>query len=241
MSLSAQDPFYYIKDQLDELVGGLNSSYLRWQGLPASLERDGIAKQLVEKCGSIERQVDELDRAITVAERNPAKFRVGPAEIEQRRRWTTQTRSKIGGIKAAAQDAVQKAQAAAPMGGARFGAPPPTQKQGPDYSQHNDDYIASESDRQSLLMREQDQDLDDISTSLEKIGGVGATIHEELSQQEGMIDELQHDVDSTSSKLAYVQKKLEHVIRKAGSKGQLAMVAALVILLIILVFLVFYT
>uniref|UniRef100_A0A2P2LA50 Syntaxin-61 n=1 Tax=Rhizophora mucronata TaxID=61149 RepID=A0A2P2LA50_RHIMU len=51
------------------------------------------------------------------------------------------------------------------------------------YTQDNDDFIQSESDRQLLLMKQQDEDLDELSASVERIGGVGLTIHEELLAQ----------------------------------------------------------
>lgn len=40
-------------------------------------------------------QVDELDRATGVAERDPARFSVDAAEIERRKKWTASTRSQV--------------------------------------------------------------------------------------------------------------------------------------------------
>jgi SYP6 family syntaxin len=41
-------------------------------------------------------QVDELEKAINVAERDPARFNVSGSEIESRRQWTSQTRKEVG-------------------------------------------------------------------------------------------------------------------------------------------------
>lgn len=40
-------------------------------------------------------QVDELDRATGVAERDPARFSVDVAEIERRKKWTASTLSQV--------------------------------------------------------------------------------------------------------------------------------------------------
>ncbi|MBA0800153.1 hypothetical protein Gohar_010605, partial [Gossypium harknessii] len=82
--------------------------------------------------------------------------------------------------------------------------------QQPDISDHysaksNDDFVASESDRQMLLLKQQDEELDELSTSVKRIGGVGLTIHEELLAQEKILDELGTEMDSTKNRLDFVQ------------------------------------
>nr|CAD1834483.1 unnamed protein product [Ananas comosus var. bracteatus] len=47
-------------------------------------------------------------------------------------------------------------------------------------AEDNDDFFSSESDRQLLLIKQQDEELDELSASVQRIGGVGLTIHEEL-------------------------------------------------------------
>uniref|UniRef100_A0A7N2R941 t-SNARE coiled-coil homology domain-containing protein n=1 Tax=Quercus lobata TaxID=97700 RepID=A0A7N2R941_QUELO len=90
-------------------------------------------------------------------------------------------------------------------------------------------------------MRQQDEELDELSASVERIGGVGLTIHEELLAQEKIIDELGMEMDSTSNRLDFVQKKVAMVMKKAGVKGQIMMILFLVVLFIILFILVFLT
>ncbi|GAB4827914.1 Syntaxin-61 [Ancistrocladus abbreviatus] len=109
------------------------------------------------------------------------------------------------------------------------------------YSQDNDDFISSESDRQLLLIRQQDEELDELSASVQRIGHVGLTIHDELLGQEKIIDELGMEMDSTSNRLEFLQKKVAVVMKKAGAKGQIMMLLFLFLLFIILFFLVFFT
>lgn len=102
-----------------------------------------------------------------------------------------------------------------------------------------DSHIANESDRQELLLREQDEGLDDLSASLTHVGHVGVSIHEELSLQGQLMEKFSEDTDGTASRLDVVQKKLATVMKMAGWKGQVFMIVFLVVLLVILIFLVF--
>jgi ACT domain-containing protein len=108
-------------------------------------------------------------------------------------------------------------------------------------AQDNDDFIASESDRQLLLMRQQDEELDELSESVQRIGGVGLTIHEELSGQERILNDLSLEMETTSNRLDFVQKRVAMVMKKAGIKGQIMLILFLVVLFIILFVLVFLT
>ncbi|KAL2897239.1 Syntaxin-61, partial [Bienertia sinuspersici] len=109
------------------------------------------------------------------------------------------------------------------------------------YGQHNDDFISSESDRQVLLIKQQDEELDELSASVNRIGTVGLTIHDELLAQEKIIDDLGGEMDSTSNRLDFLQKKVGIVMKKAGAKGQIMMILFLVVLFIVLFILVFFT
>uniref|UniRef100_A0A6N2LWG5 t-SNARE coiled-coil homology domain-containing protein n=1 Tax=Salix viminalis TaxID=40686 RepID=A0A6N2LWG5_SALVM len=59
--------------------------------------------------------------------------------------------------------------------------------------------------------------------------------------EEKIIDDLGMEMDSTSNRLDFVQKKVAMVMKKASAKGQLMMILFLVVLFIILFVLVFLT
>ncbi|KAF3791359.1 Syntaxin [Nymphaea thermarum] len=186
------------------------------------------------------RKVDELEKAISVAESNPSRFGIDEIELGKRKRWTTTSRTQV--------TSVRKAVDAAPVSTNKNGirreltrltAEAGRSDQYP--NEANDDYISSETDRQMLLIRQQDQELDELSASVERIGGVGLTIHEELLGQEKILEDLNEEMDSTSNRLDFVQKKVAMVMKKAGAKGQIMMIVFLLVLFIILFVLVFLT
>lgn len=51
--------------------------------------------QTAEMCYFFDRKVDELDKAISVASRDPSWYGIDEVEIENRRRWTTNARTQV--------------------------------------------------------------------------------------------------------------------------------------------------
>eukprot|EP00243_Klebsormidium_subtile_P000576 TRINITY_DN10998_c0_g1_i1.p2 TRINITY_DN10998_c0_g1~~TRINITY_DN10998_c0_g1_i1.p2 ORF type:complete len:243 (-),score=66.85 TRINITY_DN10998_c0_g1_i1:180-908(-) len=242
--MSAQDPFYLVKEEIQESVNKVSAGFARWEGLSTgSAERDRLTRELESGCESVEWQVDELEKAINVAERDPARFNVSASEIESRRQWTSQTRKEVERIRGVVKTAAQAAQAKSRqelMRGPAGGKDVSSRLQGA-ISRENDAFLNNESDRQQLLMREQDEDLDELERGIANIGNIGKAIHDELSEQDLIMDELDKDMTSTSSRLDFVQKKMANVIKKAGVKGQICMIVFLLVLFIVLVILVFET
>ncbi|KAL5759554.1 hypothetical protein ACOSQ2_018392 [Xanthoceras sorbifolium] len=245
---SAQDPFYIVKEEIQESIDKLQSTFHQWERIPSDTgEQVHLTKELLAGCESIEWQVDELDKAIGVASRDPSWYGIDQVELEKRRRWTSTARIQVGNMKKAvlAGKELNGVGTTSASGMRRELMRLPNSHQA-DTSNHyagrdNDDFIQSESDRQLLLIKQQDEELDELSASVERIGGVGLTIHEELLAQEKIIDELGMEMDSTSNRLDFVQKKVAMVMKKAGAKGQFMMILFLLVLFIILFVLVFLT
>lgn len=245
---SAQDPFYIVKEEIQESIDKVLSSFHQWERIPAgSQEQQNLTKDLLLSCESIEWQVDELDKAIAVAARDPSYYGIDQAELDKRRRWTSTARTQVGNVKktVVAGKMLDGTSTSNVNGMRRELMRMPNSHQGGRSNQYaalnNDDIVSSESDRQLLLIKQQDEELDELSASVERIGGVGLTIHEELLAQEKIIDELGTEMESTSNRLDFVQKKVGMVMKKAGVKGQIMMILFLVVLFIVLFVLVFLT
>ncbi|KAI9385371.1 hypothetical protein POPTR_011G059700v4 [Populus trichocarpa] len=244
---SAQDPFYIVKEEIQESIDKLQSSFHQWERISCDMgDQVHLTKDLLAACESIEWKVDELDKAISVAGRDPSWYGIDEAELEKRRRWTSTARNQVGNVKKAvvAGREVNISGTASVSGMRRELMRMPNSQQADksnQYTQDNDDFIQSESDRQLLLIKQQDEELDELSITIGRLGGVGLTIHEELLAQEKIIDDLGMEMDSTSNRLDFVQKKVAMVMKKASAKGQLMMILFLVVLFIILFVLVFLT
>ncbi|CAN1857410.1 SYP61 [Linum perenne] len=207
---SSQDPFFIVKQEIQDSIDKLLSTFQRWERLSSNTgEQLNLTKELLANSESIEWQVDELDKAISVAARDPSLYGIDHGEVENRRRWTSSARTQVGNVKrsvVAGREGIGGV--ATSMNGMRRELMRLQDSQptvGSNHYDDDDDFIQSESDRQLLLIRQQDEELDELSASVERMGGVGLTIHEELLSQERIIDDLGNEMDSTSNRLDFVQ------------------------------------
>ncbi|KAM0877062.1 hypothetical protein ACQ4PT_035756 [Festuca glaucescens] len=232
----AQDPFYIVKDEIQDSIDKVQDTFNQWKQTPENTgEYVHLTRELLTTCESVQWQVDELEKAISVAERDPAYYGLNEVEIGKRRNWTSTARNQVVSIRRNVEAGKHKTAFGRSVNPSELGR----SKQ--HIAQDNDDFIASESDQQMLLMKQQDDELDMLSASVQRIGGVGLTIHEELVGQEKLLGELSLDMETTSNRLDFVQKRVAMVLKKASLKGQIMMIAFLVILFIILFVLVFLT
>ncbi|GMP55032.1 hypothetical protein CsSME_00019987 [Camellia sinensis var. sinensis] len=209
---SAQDPFYIVKEEIQESIDKLLSTFHQWEHIPAyGQEHQNLTKELLVGCDSIEWQVDELDKTISVAARDPAWYGIDEVELDKRRRWTSTARTQVRKMKKTVVAGKElDITSTSNVNGMRrelmrLPNSHQTDRSNQYAAQDNDDFISSESDRQVLLIKQQDEELDELSASVGIIGGVGITIHEELLAQEKIIDDLGTEMESTSNRLDFVQ------------------------------------
>jgi len=164
-----------------------------------------------------------------MAERDFVRFKVDQNELASRKRWTAVTKDAVEAMRGNAQrvlDLHARNRAGvknAPLGGLAG-----------EHERGNDEYLDDQHSQQQRMLQRQDVDLEDISVSIQRIGQVGLTIGEELATQGKMLEDLEQDVEGTNSRLAAAQRKMNQVFKKAGTKGQMIIIAVLTVILIIL-------
>jgi len=226
MPPATQDPFYIVRQEIQETVNELQQKMSRFHGLTASNpERKTVGASVEAGCESLRWQLSELDAAVGRAAADPGRFNLTAQEIEGRRRWVTNTRRQVDGMSEALKTALA--------------APPPPSADAK-FVAANDKFLSSQAGQQELVLKEQDQHLDDIEQAVTRLGRMGMTIHEELESQNQLLGELEEDVDTVSSRLKATQKKMMDIIKKSGSTTQLAVIGFLVVVLIILAVFVFH-
>lgn len=218
----AQDPFYILRAEIQDSVNGLQQKVSRFHGLTVmNPERKMIAANVEKGCKSLASELNELDTAVERASGNPQRFNLTPEELSSRRRWLDDTRRQVEGVKAALRTAT-----APPLPESRAVA-------------QNQSFIKDQYQQQELMLRRQDDDIDDIEAAVMRIGRQGQEIGNELEDQRRLLDELDGDMDSTTSRLRVAQKKMQEIIRKSGSNTQLVLIVTLVAIVVVLSFFVF--
>ena len=231
-TMSSRDPFFIVKDEIESLFSQLERSYNKWDRLPeGNSERVMLGREVASSCESLSWQVDEMDRAVSMAEKEPSRFNLAMDEIARRKDWASKMRSNINKITLSLEAA--KGQAARAAHASLTGTA--ASKLEGALIKENDDFIASQQESQQMLLRKQDENLDELSGAVTRLGQVGLTIGEELQTQADLLEEMEYEVDDTQSRLKAARRKLEKVIKKSGTKGQCTIIFVLTILLVILV------
>ncbi|GAB4816220.1 hypothetical protein N2152v2_003266 [Parachlorella kessleri] len=220
-----RDPYFVVKEEVEDTLRGVQSKFSQWGNLPrTAAERRTLKLELEEECHSLEYMLQEIDKSVDAAERNPQRFKLSQQELSDRRKWVMSTRRQIDTLRS---NLGAGAAIAAPSTAAS--------KLAAAVQEENDHYIRSEGDRQQLLMQQQDQELDQLGDHVVRIGQLGKEMGQELHVQGQLLDELDTEIEGTSTRLQAAQRKVQYVLDKAGSKGQIAIMLFLIVVLVILV------
>lgn len=109
-----------------------------------------------------------------------------------------------------------------------------------DIERQNTDLIVDSQARASLLMRQQDECLDDLDFAVTRVGQMAENIHEEIGSQNKMLEEMDEDLANAEEQLGMVMGKLAKLL-KTKNKCQLGTILCLTATVIVLFLLVLYT
>ncbi|KZT70612.1 hypothetical protein DAEQUDRAFT_177497 [Daedalea quercina L-15889] len=88
---------------------------------------------------------------------------------------------------------------------------------------------------QQQMMNEQDVHLDRLSHSINRQRDLSLQINDELDVHTGLLEELDHELDHTGSRLSGARRNLERVAKGAKENGSTVMIALLILVLLILI------
>lgn len=109
-----------------------------------------------------------------------------------------------------------------------------------DTEKDNNDFIVDSQARASLLMQHQEDTLDELDVAVSRVGVMAESIHEEIGQQNKMLDEMEEDLADAEEQLGLVMGKLAKFL-KTKDKWQLGTIVGLFFTMMILIMLVLYT
>jgi outer membrane protein TolC len=91
-----------------------------------------------------------------------------------------------------------------------------------------------------VIVEQQEQNLDQLSKGVERLGNVGKNINQEVKEQGAQLDELDAEIDQASGTL---HQAMEGIQKLLGTKDtcQLAGLFVLTVAFVVLCFLVLYT
>ena len=110
-----------------------------------------------------------------------------------------------------------------------------------DYSDDDDDFVEASHRRQQMQLEQQDEGLEMLSQSAERLGKMSMTISDELGQQNKMLDEMDEDLEIAGDHLSSITDKTKEFIEKSGGTKTFLVIICLTVVVIVLFFLILYT
>lgn len=80
-----------------------------------------------------------------------------------------------------------------------------------------------------------------LSQSAERLGQLSMNIHDELNQQNQMLDDMDNDLENAGENLDMITRKTKELIEKSGGKGNCMLIVCLSAVVVVLFLLILYT
>ena len=157
----------------------------------------------------------EIKRSIDTAARNPNRYKLTNSEIHDRRAWMDSVTQRVDTLASQVWS---------------LDSNPPANRS----HRENDGFLETEMGHQDQIMARQDQELDVLGEHVLRIGELGREMGQELEAQGQLLDEFGYEMQGTQTRLAAAQRKVQYVLDRAGTKGQLIIIAVLVVVLVVL-------
>mmetsp|Transcript_31044 Transcript_31044/g.63341 ORF Transcript_31044/g.63341 Transcript_31044/m.63341 type:complete len:91 (-) Transcript_31044:464-736(-) len=90
-------------------------------------------------------------------------------------------------------------------------------------------------------MKQQDEGLEMLGQSAERLSKISLGIHEELGHQNKMLDEMEDDLENATTNMNLVTMKTKELIKKSGGKRNFCIIVILSIIVVVLLFLIVYS
>lgn len=108
-------------------------------------------------------------------------------------------------------------------------------------SDEGDDFIQAAVRNQKSTLAAQDQGLEMLAQSANRLGQMSVGIQEELDYQNNLLNEMESDLETATDRLDLVTKKTKEMIHKAGGMKTFLLISVLVAIVVVLLFLILYS
>ena len=235
--MSSEDPFLEVQADVQSLLTQtrtLYSSYLRIRTLSSTKSKSGPSQELLQSRAeltsnleSLTSDLSDLLEAVRAVESDPYRFGLDVAEVQRRNQFVKDVANEVESMQGQIQD----------TGSTRL--PDPDAFGRDDEDGYNEDsYEANDQMTQQTMMREQDEQLDDVYRTVGNLRHQAEDMGRELEEQGVMLEEVDTLADRVGGKLAVGTKKIGEVIRRNEDTYSSCCIGALIVVLIILLILV---
>lgn len=237
------------RSALHTQVEKVRVEFLKWKDMldntntAKNSEFPPLHKKLKESLASLQTDMTQLEGTVVMVEKAPHKFpHISGEELRTRRQFVDETKRGIAEMNSTYNSrrtagkidndkrALLTARSAT-SAGSGSGARNP-------YGAAHDDFIGEQKQRQEMIRKQQEEHLDGLGESVDRLGAMASSIHVELAEQDRMLEELDRDVDEAQGSMDQAMKQIQKLLQ-TKDKCQLWTIFLLTITFLILTIVVF--
>jgi len=196
--------------------------------------------------------LEDLEETVRVLERTPKRYRLSNDDVAVRRKFVTDIRTYLQDIRNRMASVDPRFKHVSPFKNNVRGQHDSSSAandvplhasykysklRNDEYDNNDRQFINDTYERQQLIMRAQDENLEQIGDSVHVLKDMSHRIGSELDEQAIMLDDLGHGMEHTHSRIDTVMKKLAKVTRMSNDKRQWYAIGILVVILFIVILL----
>ncbi|VTZ70145.1 syntaxin-6, putative [Plasmodium chabaudi chabaudi] len=190
MKAENNDPFYEAEREVHISVKKLQHMYSNWNSLPD--KNSILAKEkyylMKDEIKYLNKDVDDLENSIDVVKKNTHKFNISTEEIENRTKSLKNIRAILNDVASDLTNTVLS----------------PNNYMMDDYN--------------NMAINKQNDDLEELAESAERLHNAAITINTELKDQQRLLDELESEMDNSNEKMNFVTKKISDYLQTNNPK-----------------------
>lgn len=241
--LSSGDPYYAAQNEIEDTVRKAVYLFQKWR---AQLVTNGgaynsttgrssnslklLEDELVPELRQITFDLEDIKTTIQVVEKNPTRFQVTPAQLQQRKRFLEETTKTVQGIQNTLAQQISSSPQTSHVSSATS----------TNLHARNRTFMDSHSNHHQVLLQQQDEQLEELALSADRLHQTAVVINEELEDQQRMLTELDEDIDREAERMSFVMRRMSRLLKTTDTR-QLCLVLWLVLIVIVLFFLVVVT
>jgi len=240
-----QDPFYVVRDEVQQSVNGITSLFTSWKELLANTNTSQsddfkwTTNELKSIVRSVEWDLQDLEETISIVEKNRQKFRIDDHEIEERKRFVRETKLLIAEVKQAlagieSRKKLENEEREVLTSQSKSAKKPPGSKYErlkAAVEESNTEFISNEDQKMELIMKDQDPLLDQLGEGVGTLGQIAVAINSEVNVHNQMLTEVSEDVDKTQGTMKTGIKKMEQLLEATDNKKLWALIVVLILVL----------
>jgi len=244
-----RDPFYVVKEKVQDMMGTLLVEFDRWKDL---LDNENTAthkdfapltqhiKVTLKKLGI---DLNDLSQTIKIVSENRVRFRdIDDKELDSRRKFVNDMKARVEEYDEQLNSTRTKSKLERDARDLVFSRETDAKKTAKEREREavGNDFVSGHAQAQQQVTAQQDVVLDDMTAALQRLGDISGTISTELKTQNEMLKEFDDEMGVAQSNMTKVLKKIDKLLGKSDS-GRLCCILILFVLCIVLIIAIVYT